>query len=84
MVVQGLFDIDGNQAVAAKLAEFGIEPEDGRLILTREIGYHVPENVMADGMIIIHCKHSSNIGDNLIDIHDSMSIVAVSAPAGKT
>lgn len=37
MVVQGLFDIDGNQAVAAKLAEFGIEPEDGRLILTREI-----------------------------------------------
>lgn len=68
MVVQGLFDIDGNQAVAAKLAEFGIEPEDGRLILTREIDTKGKNVCRADGMIITVTQLRA-IGDNLIDIH---------------
>lgn len=68
MVVQGLFDIGGNQAVAAKLAEFGIEPEDGRLILTREIDTKGKNVCRADGMIITVTQLRA-IGDNLIDIH---------------
>lgn len=68
MVVQGLFDIEGNQAVAAKLAEFGIEPEDGRLILTREIDAKGKNVCRADG-IIITVTQLRAIGDNLIDIH---------------
>lgn len=68
MVVQGLFDIDSNQAVSKKLLEFGIEPEEGRLILTREIDIRGKNVCRADGMIIT-VTQLREIGDNLIDIH---------------
>lgn len=68
MVVQGLFDIDGNRGVRKKLLEFGIEPEEERLILTREIDIHGKNVCRADGIIITVAQLRA-IGDHLIDIH---------------
>ena len=68
MVVQGLFDIEGNKGVWAKLGEFGIEPEDNRLILTRELDIRGKNVCRADGMIITVAQLRA-IGDTLIDIH---------------
>ncbi|MDO4289496.1 MAG: DNA repair protein RecN [Eubacterium sp.] len=68
MVVQGLFDIEGNKGAWAKLGEFGIEPEDNRLILTRELDGRGRNVCRADG-IIITVTQLRAIGDTLIDIH---------------
>lgn len=68
MIVQGLFDIESNQGVKAKLTEFGIEPEENRLILTREIDLNGKNVCRADGMIITVAQ-LREIGEHLIDIH---------------
>ncbi len=68
MIVQGLFDIEHNKGVWTKLREFGIEPEDNRLILTRELDLRGKNICRADGMIITVAQ-LREIGDTLIDIH---------------
>ncbi|MEF9918578.1 MAG: DNA repair protein RecN [Eubacterium sp.] len=68
MVVQGLFDIESNRQVKEQLAGFGIEAEDERLILTREIDIRGKNICRAEGIIITVAQLRA-IGDHLIDIH---------------
>lgn len=68
MMVQGLFDISGQEKLIEKCEEFGIPVEEGQLILIREMDDRGRNICRANGLIITVAQ-LKNIGDDLIDIH---------------
>jgi DNA repair protein RecN (Recombination protein N) len=67
-VVEGVFDIAGNAPLEAVLADHGIEPEDGLLILRREIAVGGRGRVWVNGTAAT-VSLLNELGSQLVDLH---------------
>jgi DNA repair protein RecN (Recombination protein N) len=67
-IVEAVFDVDGNRAVLEQLAQHGVEPEDGLLILRREIAANGRGRVWINGAASTVSVLTS-LGDHLVDLH---------------
>ncbi|MEG1432622.1 MULTISPECIES: DNA repair protein RecN [Eubacterium] len=68
MVVQGVFDVLGNDPMLKHLEELEIEIENGELLLSRSIDERGKNICRANGVLVTVTQLKS-IGENLIDIH---------------
>jgi DNA repair protein RecN (Recombination protein N) len=66
--VEGVFDVVGNDAVLELLAGHGVEPEDGLLILRREVSAAGRGRVWING-VAATVAQLGEIGDHLVDLH---------------
>lgn len=67
-VLEAMFTYDGNEDTTAMLDEFGVESEEGQVILQREI-YANGRNVCRANGTLITISALRAIGETLIDIH---------------
>src|SRR5699024_4106875 len=67
-VLEAMFTYDGNEDTTAMLDEFGVESEEGQVILQREI-YANGRNVCRVNGTLITISGLRAIGETLIDIH---------------
>jgi DNA repair protein RecN (Recombination protein N) len=67
-VVEAVFDVESNRAVLDLLAQHGLEPEDGLLILRREIAVNGRGRVWVNGAASTVSVLTS-LGDHLVDLH---------------
>lgn len=68
ILVQGLFDVSENKAVAKVLADLGIESEESLLLLSRQLDTK-GKNICRAAGVMITVSQLKDIGDHLIDIH---------------
>ncbi|MDD4690651.1 MAG: DNA repair protein RecN [Eubacterium aggregans] len=68
MVVQGVFDVLGNDPMLKHLEELEIEIENGELLLSRSIDERGKNICRANG-VLVTVTQLKTIGENLIDIH---------------
>jgi len=66
--IEGLFLLDENHAAVEKLKEFGIEPDEGTLILKRDI-YSNGKSVCRINSQLVTLSVLREIGTKLVDIH---------------
>ncbi len=66
--VEGAFDLEEESGLAVRLAEFGVEPEDGRLILRREVRASGRSRAWVNGSPIT-VGVLAEIGRALVDLH---------------
>ena len=67
-VVEAVFDVESNRTVLELLAQHGLEPEDGLLILRREIAGNGRGRVWVNGAASTVSVLTS-LGDHLVDLH---------------
>jgi len=67
-LVEGAFDVDARGALADALAELGVEPEDGRLILKREVAAGGRSRAWVNGSPVT-VGVLAEIGRRLVDLH---------------
>jgi DNA repair protein RecN (Recombination protein N) len=66
--VEGAFEIEGGTGLASRLAELGVEPEDGRLILKREVQAAGRSRAWLNGSPVT-VGVLSDVGRRLVDLH---------------
>jgi DNA repair protein RecN (Recombination protein N) len=66
--IEGVFDVDANTAVQDALAQHGLEPEDGLLILRREIAAGGRGRVWVNGTAATVAL-LGELGAHLVDLH---------------
>jgi len=66
--VEGAFDVETRGALAAALAELGVEPEDGRLVLKREVQASGRSRAWVNGSPVT-VGVLADIGRRLVDLH---------------
>ncbi len=67
-VVEGVFDVSARADLAARLAELGIEPDDGRLILKREVAAEGRSRAWVNGSPVTAAL-VGELGSALVDLH---------------
>lgn len=66
--VEAVFDVSGKPAAAEKLSELGIEPEDGRMIVSRELSVSGKSLCRVNG-VLLPLSALKGITDLLVDVH---------------
>jgi DNA repair protein RecN (Recombination protein N) len=66
--VEGAFDLESRTGLAARLAEFGVEADDGRLILKREVHSGGRSRAWVNGSPVT-VGVLAEIGRRLVDLH---------------
>src|ERR671919_1746313 len=67
-VIEGVFDISGRDALIALLAEYGIEVEEGLLILRREVAAEGRSRAWVNGAAST-AGFVGELGRSLVDLH---------------
>ena len=67
-VVEGAFEVDARSSLTAGLAELGVEPEDGRLVLKREVQASGRSRAWVNGSPVT-VGVLAEIGRRLVDLH---------------
>ena len=67
-LVEGAFDVEARDGLTAELAELGVEPEDGRLVLKREIQSTGRSRAWVNGSPVT-VGVLAEIGRRLVDLH---------------
>ena len=67
-VVEGAFDVEARGSLAGELADLGVEPEDGRLVLKREVAAGGRSRAWANGSPVT-VGVLAEIGRRLVDLH---------------
>lgn len=78
--VEGVFDVGGNAAVLAVLDEHGLEPEDGLLIIRREIAAGGRGRVWVNGAAAT-VSLLAVLGEHLVDLHGQHEHQSLLRPA---
>jgi DNA repair protein RecN (Recombination protein N) len=81
--VEAVFDIENqreNHELARLLDELGIEPEDGHIILTRDIRENGRSTARINGRTV-PARALSSIGEHLVDIHGQSEHLSLLRPA---
>ena len=67
-IVEGVFDVSGHSALGARLAELGVEPDGGLLILKREVAAEGRNRAWANGSPTTAAV-VGELGSVLVDLH---------------
>jgi len=67
-LVEGAFEVDARGGLTAELAELGVEPEDGRLVLKREVQASGRSRAWVNGSPVT-VGVLAEIGRRLVDLH---------------
>ena len=67
-VVEGVFDVSGHTVLGARLADLGVEPEDGLLILKREVAAEGRNRAWVNGSPATAAL-VGELGSALVDLH---------------
>ncbi|MFD1393612.1 DNA repair protein RecN [Lacticaseibacillus jixianensis] len=66
--LQGLFDATSNPRTPAVMAKFGLAPDDGMVLLQREL-YATGRNLCRVNGVLVNTATLREIGETLVDIH---------------
>ena len=80
-VVEGVFDVSARSDLAPRLAELGIEPEDGALILKREVAAGGRSRAWVNGSPAT-ASLVGELGSALVDLHGQHEHQALLRPDG--
>ncbi len=80
--VEGIFRLDGapDGALAEALAECGVEPEDGVLIVSREVPRHGRSITRINGRAAVQSTLAA-LGRRLVDVHGQADNLSILRPA---
>ena len=67
-IVEGVFDVSGHTVLGARLADLGVEPEDGLLILKREVAAEGRNRAWVNGSPATAAL-VGELGSALVDLH---------------
>jgi len=80
--VEGAFDLEERADLRAQLAEVGVEPEDGRLVLKREVQVSGRSRAWANGSPVT-VGMLAEIGRRLVDLHGQHETQSLLEPAAQ-